>query len=169
MSSQLNQQMRIYHRYLGFFLAGIMLIYSLSGILLIFRNTDFLKTEQAVIKNIQPNANEASLKEQLKLKELTIEKEVDGNIYFKNGVYNKTSGVVTLQVKELPKFLNKLTQFHKAKTGDRFFYLNIFFGTSLLFFVISSFWMFLPNTTIFKKGMYFVLAGILLAVCMLVF
>ena len=139
MSSQLNQQMRIYHRYLGFFLAGIMLIYSLSGILLIFRNTDFLKTEQAVIKNIQPNANEASLKEQLKLKELTIEKEVDGNIYFKNGVYNKTSGVVTLQVKELPKFLNKLTQFHKAKTGDRFFYLNIFFGTSLLFFVISSF------------------------------
>ena len=139
MSSQLNQQMRIYHRYLGFFLAGIMLIYSLSGILLIFRNTDFLKTEQAVIKNIQPNANEASLKEQLKLKELTIEKEVDGNIYFKNGVYNKTSGVVTLQVKELPKFLKKLTQFHKAKTGDRFFYLNIFFGTSLLFFVISSF------------------------------
>ena len=31
---------RILHRYLGFFLAGIMMIYAVSGITLIFRNTD---------------------------------------------------------------------------------------------------------------------------------
>ena len=41
--SNLNTTMRIYHRYLGFFLAGIMAVYAISGIVLIFRDTDFLK------------------------------------------------------------------------------------------------------------------------------
>lgn len=168
MASQLNQQMRIYHRYLGFFLAGIMMIYSLSGIVLIFRNTDFLKQEHLTTKNLQPNATAAELKEQLKIKDFFIEKEENGIVYLKNGEYNKATGIATIRTKELPKFLNKLTQFHKAKTGDRFFYMNIFFGLSLFFFVISSFWMFMPNTHIFKKGMYFVLAGIALAVFLLV-
>ena len=40
--------MRVLHRYLGFFLAGIMAVYALSGIVLIFRDTDFLKSEQTV-------------------------------------------------------------------------------------------------------------------------
>ena len=38
-----GQNMRIIHRYLGFFLAGIMAVYALSGIVLILRDTDFLK------------------------------------------------------------------------------------------------------------------------------
>lgn len=33
--------MRVYHRYLGFFLAGIMAVYAISGVVLIFRDTDF--------------------------------------------------------------------------------------------------------------------------------
>ena len=36
---------RVLHRYLGFFLAGIMMIYAVSGITLIFRNTDTFKQE----------------------------------------------------------------------------------------------------------------------------
>jgi uncharacterized iron-regulated membrane protein len=43
--SDVSKNMRIYHRYLGFFLAGIMAIYSVSGIIMIFRDTDFLKKE----------------------------------------------------------------------------------------------------------------------------
>ena len=34
----MNNKMRIFHRYLGFFLAGIMAVYALSGIVLIFRD-----------------------------------------------------------------------------------------------------------------------------------
>lgn len=52
---KVNEKMRPYHRYLGFFLAGIMTVYSISGIILIFRDTDFLKTEKQVEKNIKPN------------------------------------------------------------------------------------------------------------------
>lgn len=42
---EFSNKMRTYHRYLGFFLAGIMAMYSISGIVLIFRDTDFLKKE----------------------------------------------------------------------------------------------------------------------------
>jgi len=39
----MNNKMRTYHRYLGFFLSGIMAVYAISGIILIFRDTEFLK------------------------------------------------------------------------------------------------------------------------------
>jgi uncharacterized iron-regulated membrane protein len=38
--------MRIIHRYLGFFLAGIMAVYAISGILLILEIPIFLKQEK---------------------------------------------------------------------------------------------------------------------------
>ena len=40
--------MRIYHRYLGFFLAGIMAIYSISGIIMIFRDTGLFETREFI-------------------------------------------------------------------------------------------------------------------------
>ncbi len=46
--------MRVYHRYLGFFLAGIMAVYSISGIILIFRETDFLKKEKQITRQLNP-------------------------------------------------------------------------------------------------------------------
>lgn len=39
----INNNMRIIHRYLGFFLAGIMAVYAVSGMVMVFRTTDFLK------------------------------------------------------------------------------------------------------------------------------
>ena len=47
--------MRIIHRYLGFFLVGIMAVYAISGVVLIFRNTDFLKRDKQVDKVLEPN------------------------------------------------------------------------------------------------------------------
>lgn len=41
--SKVVSRFRVYHRYLGFFLAGIMTIYALSGTIMIFRTTDFIK------------------------------------------------------------------------------------------------------------------------------
>ena len=50
--------MRITHRYLGFFMAGIMAVYSLSGILMIYRDTDFLKKEKTYEKVFDKNLSE---------------------------------------------------------------------------------------------------------------
>lgn len=164
--SQLNQNMRIYHRYLGFFLAGIMAVYAISGMVMVFRNTDFLKHVEKIEKTIEPNLKAEQLQPILKMK-VNVDKEENGIIFFKGGQYNTQTGELKAEKKELPFILGKMEHLHKATTNDPLFYLNLFFGLSLLFFVISSFWMFLPGTKVFKKGLYFTLGGIILTLIML--
>ncbi len=165
--SNVSKNMRVYHRYLGFFLAGIMAIYSISGIILIFRETSFLKSEVHKVITIAPNLKNEEIGPAIKLKNLKTTGEEGDVVKFEQGTYNKATGVADFKVMELPSFINKLTKLHKATTKDPLFYLNIFFGCSLFFFVISSFWMFMPGTTIFKKGMYFTIGGIVLTLIML--
>ncbi len=165
--SNLSKNMRVYHRYLGFFLAGIMAIYSISGIVLIFRETSVFKKVTHKVMNVAPNLKNEEIGPAIKLKNLKITEEVGGIVKFEQGTYNKTTGVADFKIKELPYFINKLTSFHKASTKQPLYYLNIFFACSLMFFVISTFWMFLPSTDIFKKGLYFTLAGFVLALILL--
>jgi len=160
-------KMRIIHRYLGFFLVGIMAMYALSGIVLIFRDTDFLKQEVLVTKEIKSNATPEELGELLRIRGLEVEKEEGDLVYFGNGNYNKSTGVAEYTVKKLPMVLDRMTHLHKAKSADPLFFFNIFFGLSLLFFVVSSFWMFMPSTSVFRNGMYFVAGGILLTLILL--
>lgn len=159
--------MRVYHRYLGFFLGGIMAVYAISGILMIFRDTDFLKFERTVEKQLSPDIQPDALGKAIRMRDLKIEKEENGILYFKTGTFNKQTGVAKYKVTEWPVLLEKLTNIHKASTKDSLFFLNIFFGCALLFFVISSFWMFLPSSSIFKKGLYFTLAGIILVLILI--
>lgn len=167
MASTINQKMRIYHRYLGFFLAGIMAVYALSGIVLIFRDTDFLKQTKQNEKQLQPNMLIDAVGKELKMRDLKADKEEGDIITFKQGTYNKATGMVNYTTKQLPPAIDKLTKLHKASTKQPLFYLNVFFGLSLLFFVISSFWMFMPKTSIFKKGLYFTIAGLVLTLLLL--
>ena len=60
-----------------------------------------------------------------------------------------------------------MTKLHKANTNHPLFWLNIFFGVALLFFVVSAFWMFRPQTSVFKKGLYFALGGMVLTFILL--
>jgi hypothetical protein len=160
-------KMRVVHRYLGFFLAGIMAVYALSGIVLIFRDTDFLKNKTEVKKVIATNISKEELGKAIKIKRLKVDKEEGDTYFFKNGNYNKATGAVEYTKKELPFVLDKMAHLHKAKSSEPLFFLNIFFGVSLLFFVISSFWMFMPSSSIFKKGMYFTIGGIVLTLLLL--
>ena len=158
---------RIIHRYLGFYLAGIMAVYSISGVSLIFRKTDAFKKVVETTKTISPNLSVKDLESTLKIKNLYVN-SIEGNIvYFDKGRYNKQTGEVVYSKKEIPFFLKKMQTLHKATTKSPVYWLNIFFGISLLFFVISSFWMFLPSTSVFKKGIYFSLAGILMTIIIL--
>ena len=165
--STLHNNMRIWHRYLGFFLAGIMAVYALSGIVLIFRDTNFLKQKKTITKQLLPDLSPEELGKAIKIRDLKTESVQGDILQFKQGRYNKSSGEVVYQVKSLPKAIEKLTHLHKANTGDPLFFLNVFFGVSLFFFVISSFWMFLPKTSIFKKGIWFALAGLVLTLLLL--
>ncbi|WP_343632895.1 hypothetical protein [Fluviicola sp.] len=159
--------MRVLHRYLGFFLAGIMAVYAISGIVLIFRDTDFLKSEHTEEIRIEPNVKNENIGKALELRRYTFEREAGDMVYFKNGDYNRKTGVAHITTKELPYILDKMTHLHKASTDDPLYWLNIFFGVSLLFFVISAFWMYLPKTKVFKAGLLYSLAGIVLTLILL--
>ena len=133
-----------------------------------FQGYQFFKTNQtgaAAIATAKFTAD--ALGKAIKLRDLKIE-SVNGDVQtFKTGTYNNATGAVSYTTKTLPWLIEKLTHLHKADTRHPLFYLNIFFGVSLLFFVISSFWMFMPQTSIFKKGLYFTLAGVVLTVVLL--
>lgn len=162
-----GQKMRVIHRYLGFFLAGIMAVYAISGIVLIFRNTDFLKREVQIEKTIEANITAAQLGQKLKIKRLKVDRQVGSIMYFKNGTYNVQTGEAQYTIERLPFFLDKMTKMHKATTNSPLFFLNIFFGLGLLFFVISAFFMYTPTSSVFRKGLYWTIGGIILTLIIL--
>ena len=163
----MNQKMRIWHRYLGFYLVGIMTVYAVSGTVLIFRRTGTFKQEKTYEKTLSPNLTEENLTKELSIKGLKIKDKKGDLLVFEEGIYNGFTGETTYTKKGYPCVLDKLINLHKATTNSPVYWLNIFFGSSLLFFVISSFWMFLPNTDVFKKGLYFSLAGIIMTLVIL--
>lgn len=162
-----NSKMRELHRYLGFFLAGIMAVYAVSGIVLIFRDSDTFKKDVSIEKTLTPNLSKKELPKAIGIKKLKVIKEEAGVYFFQEGTYTLATGKAQFVKKELPYILDKLTHFHKAKSGDPLYVFNIFFGLALLFFVISAFWMFMPGTSIFRKGLLFALGGFVLAIVLL--
>ncbi|RMZ57948.1 hypothetical protein D1632_16720 [Chryseobacterium nematophagum] len=159
--------MRITHRYLGYFLAGIMAVYAVSGVILVYRDTDFLKKEKKYEKVLEKNLSEKELGKELKIKNFEIEKTENSFQYFKQGSYNLITGEVKYSKKELPYILDKMTKLHKSQSKDKLSPLNTFFGIALFFFVISSFWMFNPKTKAFKRGMIFTVAGLVISIILL--
>ncbi len=169
MSLANSQTFRKYHRLLGFFLTGIMTIYALSGSLLIFRGTDFLKYDQVVERQLTPNLPASELGTALRLRGFTATSESEKTIEFKEGTYNKASGLAVMQINDYHPVLQKMVKMHKATTNSPLFFLNLFFGASLLFFAASSFLMFLPKAPQFKTGIKVAAGGALFAVLVVVF
>ena len=146
----ISNKVRIIHRYLGFFLAGIMFVYALSGITLIFRDTDYFKKPVSVTEIVEKN-----------LEVIPTIKDA------KDLVYNSETGSLSYTKMQPPVILNAFQKMHKAKSSAPLFFLNIFFGVALLFFVLSAYWMFLPQTDVFKKAIYYTIAGIVLTFIMI--
>ena len=158
----MNNKMRIFHRYLGFFLSGIMAVYAISGIVMIFRETEFLKSEREIERQLAVDLPDAEVGSTLRIKEFKVERSEGSLIYFREGSYDKKTGLAKYKSKQLPYVMDKMTKLHKATTNRPLYFLNIFFGVALLFFVLSAFWMFMPKTEVFRKALYFALGGIVL-------
>ena len=165
---QISLKARVLHRYLGFFLAGVMAMYAISGIIMIFRETNFLKTETVETRQLEVNLTGGELSPKLRMA-VKVDKIEGDVLYFKDGNYNKATGMATVTEMKLPFVLEKMERLHKATTNSPLYFFNIFFGLSLLFFVLSAFWMFLPGMPIFKKGLYYAIGGIILTLIMLFF
>jgi len=162
-----HQIMRSLHRDIGFFCLGFVILYAISGTLLIFRDTDFLKQETPVVKNLKPNLGAEELGKELRMKEFKVTKTEGDTLYFKNGTYSSSTGIANFTIKELPKALNRLTELHKSPSGKPAHWATLTFGSLLLFMGISSFWMFKPKSSLFRRGVYLSLAGILVTILLL--
>lgn len=90
-----------------------------------FRETEFLKSERKKVKTFPEDFDIANLEKTVKNKELKIDKEENGTLYFKNGTYNKHTRTAEYIAKELPLILDIMTQMHKATTKQPLFFLNI--------------------------------------------
>ena len=159
----LNQLMRAWHRDIGFFIIGLVIIYALSGIALIFRDTDFLKHNIKFEKKLLQNLNSSELRKSLHMKDLKVTNTKGDTLFFENGLYNKTTGVAQFSMKEYIFPFNRFINVHKVKSKDSIHWVNTIFGLVLLFMVFSSFWMFKKGTVFFRRGLIIAIAGVLFA------
>lgn len=155
--------LRLLHRDIGFLLIGLILVYSISGIVLVYRDTDFLKREAKIEKTLTSNMNAAQLGKALHIRNFRVSKSEGDILFFKNGTYNTKTGFAAYTAKELIFPLNKFVDLHKASSTKATHWLTVIFGVLMLFMAISSFWMFKTGTNLFRRGLYLSGFGFLLA------
>jgi len=163
----INYYMRVLHRDIGFFVAGIMIVYALSGIVLIYRDTDLLKSETKVEKTLAPNLEPAKIGEALRIRDLKVTKTEGETISFQSGTYNTKTGVAVYTVKDIVFPFNKFINLHKAISKNPTHWFNLIVGIMFLYLAISSFWMFKPDNKNFIRGLYIAGAGIICVIILL--
>jgi hypothetical protein len=163
-----SQWMRLLHRDIGFLAIGILVIYSLSGILLIFRDTSFLKSEKTIERQLPPGLSSNDLGMALHVRDVKIIGTKDDVVSFEGGTYNATTGKAIYTDTSLPGFLEELNELHKTSTHEIRSWISVVFAISLLFLGLSSFWMFKPSTRLFRRGLILSGIGILITVVILV-
>lgn len=159
--------MRVLHRDIGFLILGLIVIYSISGIVLTFRDTNFLKTERQVEQQLEPDLQANELGEALRMRRFSVESEDAEIIDFGTGTYSKETGLTTYSVYELPVVLEHFNDLHKTMSSGAASPFTTILGFLLLFMAISSFWMFKTTTPHFKRGMLLTVVGVLASIVLL--
>lgn len=165
----LSHTMRILHRDIGFLMIGLTLAFSLSGILLVYRSTGFMKSETQVTRTLDPALSIEDVGRALHLRKLTVGADDGRRIAFssepmaRDGSYDRTTGEVSFSAQQLPTFLEKLNALHKTSSGSALHWFSLLYGVLLTFLAVSSLWMFKPSTRQFRRGLLFAGAGLVLA------
>jgi hypothetical protein len=159
--------MRALHRDIGYFVIGLTMIYVVSGIVLVFRDTSFLKQKTEITKELSPGLDTEKLGQELHLRGFKIEKTEGETVYFKNGSYNQTTGKATYTEEKLPVLFEKLNKLHKSSSKSSTAWLNIIYGVLLGYLAISAFFMFKPKAKLFKRGAILSAVGFAFAVVMI--
>jgi hypothetical protein len=162
-----NYYMRALHRDIGFFVIGLTIIYCISGIMLTYRETGFLKQEKTIERHLPPNIEEQKLGMILHLRDFKILKAEGDVIYFQNGTFNKSTGIANYSGKSLPLVLEKFNSLHKSSTQSMVHWFSVVYGILLLFLAISSFWMYKPGSRMFHRGIIIAGSGFTGAVILL--
>ncbi len=163
----LRWYMRYLHNKLGFFIAGLVIIYAFSGLVQTYRDTDLLKHDVSHNIQIEPQLKEADLGPKLKLRNLKVEKTEGSILHFKEGTYNAATGAASYVTKEWYSWIVPFTDLHKTASKSAAHYFTTVFGFVMLFMSVSAFWMFKPGTKLFSSGVILTALGIVAAVIMI--
>lgn len=163
----IHYYMRVLHRDIGFLMIGIIVIYSISGVVLTLRDTDYFKTEKQIEQQLEPNLKPSEVRQALGIRRFNVQNETSENIIFSSGTYNKETGLTIYTISELPFILEKFNALHKSSSNSITGIFSVIVGTLLLFLAVSSLWMFKTCSQHFKRGMMFTGAGIVISVILL--
>jgi hypothetical protein len=157
------------HRDAGFLILGFLIIYTLSGIVLVYRDTNFMKKDVTTERKLTPNLTDQELGMQIRMPGFKVEKTEGETVYFSGGSYNKSTGMAVVTMKQVRFPFNKFIDLHKIMSSSGKHWFTIFFGVILMFLAISSLFMFKPSSKLFLRGMILAATGILITVLLLVF
>lgn len=164
-TASIRSTIRSLHQYIGFFVIGLTVIFCLSGIVLVYRDTDLMKRESLTERTVAPNLKADELGRALHLRHMKVTKEEGEMVCFEGGTYNKTTGVASYTEKSLPSPLNAFCQLHKSPSAAPAHWLTIVYAILLLFLAISSFWMIAPARI--ARSMGLTVAGVVFAIAVL--
>jgi len=159
--------LRVWHRNIGFFVVGLVLVYALSGVVLTYRDREFLNREVRIEKKIAPGLSATELGDALRIKGFAVSKTEGEVVHFRNGTYNTTSGAVAYTIKEPVFPMNKFIKLHKTNSSGSASWFTTLFGASLAFLAITSFWMVPRGSGLFRRAMITATGGFLLLIVLL--
>lgn len=161
----LQYKMRQIHRVLGYLMVGILIVYSLSGITLLFRTGDFLKRTDHVELALQPGLDAKALENELKIKNFKVTEETDATIYFDDGQYDKSTGKTSYAKKEVVQPFRNFIGFHKVSQAKNpvLIWFGVAFGTVLFLLPVTALFMYKPSSRPFRANMVYLALGVILA------
>jgi len=169
-SSGIRKIMRDLHNKIGYFIVGLVIIYTMSGVVQTYRDTSFLKHEVINEKVIEKGLVADSLTQVAKIGKATNQKEfkitkTEGSIlYFKDGTYDATTGIVKFTTKEWYNWVTPFTELHKQDSKGVIHYFTLLFAFALFFMSVSAFWMFKPGTKAFSSGVILTALGVIASI-----
>ena len=163
----IHQIMRGLHKDIGYLIVGFVVIFCLSGIALIYRNTDFLKHTVTIERSLKSNLTNEELGGELRMRDFKVDREEGNRIIFQNGSYDRATGMAVYETKEIIFPFNKFIELHKVNGSSGIHWFTLIFGILLLFMAISSFWMYRAGTKNFKRGLVFTFLGIVISLVVL--
>lgn len=156
--------MRALHRDIGYLMIGLMVMYSLSGLQLIHRGTNFLKYKKTTEMELSPNLSLDEVAAELRMFDTSGATNEGGIITFSNGTtYNTTTGeTLSISMQVIWPF-DELSWLHKTG-GSSIGKIFTTTGAIMLFFLaISSFWMYKVKTKKFRRGIILAILGFAVA------
>lgn len=145
--------MRVLHRDIGFLTIGLTIVYALSGILLIYRNTDFMKVSKTEEIQLEKGLKGGNLGSRLRIRTFNVEREEDAKIFFKEGVYDAETGVASVTRKVYIPPFDKLVDLHKVTGTSKMSIIALIYGIMLTFLAVSSLFMFKFGSKKSRRGM----------------